>query len=144
MKIVSNIEHWSEAHHPKWLDIIRIFLGLVLVIKGILFIRDNNLMVDLLLDSSAQLRSFVLIHYIIGIQIVAGLMITFGLLTRVAALLQIPILIAALFYTDISEKFNLISSELPYLILVLMLLVFFFINGAGPISADYYLRKQSE
>jgi uncharacterized membrane protein YphA (DoxX/SURF4 family) len=144
MRIVSNIEDWADAHHPKWLDIIRIFLGLVLVAKGISFIKSNDLMIAKLLDSYAQFPSMMLIHYIIGVQIAAGVMITFGLLTRVAAFFQIPILIAALFYLDVSQEFFVVSSELSYLILILLLLVFFFIYGSGPLSVDNYIRKHSE
>ena len=123
MKLVSNIEDWADAHHPKWLDIIRILLGLVLIAKGISFIRDTDLMSALLLDSSAQLRSMAFAHYVIGVQLVAGFMLTFGLLTRVAAFFQIPILVTAVFYMDVTKEFFVISSELPYLILVLSLVV---------------------
>ena len=141
MKLVSNIEDWADVHHPKWLDIIRILLGLVLIAKGISFIRDTDLMSALLLDSSAQLRSMAFAHYVIGVQLVAGFMLTFGLLTRVAAFFQIPILVTAVFYMDVTKEFFVISSELPYLILVLSLVVFFFIYGSGPLSIDNYIRK---
>ena len=133
MKLVSNIEDWADAHHPKWLDIIRILLGLVLIAKGISFIRDTDLMSALLFESNAQLRSMAFAHYVIGVQIVAGVMFTFGLLTRVAAFFQIPILVTAIFYMDVTKEFFVISSELPYLILVLSLVVFFFIYGSGPL-----------
>ncbi|MBK6539677.1 MAG: DoxX family protein [Ignavibacteria bacterium] len=106
MKLVSNIEDWADAHHPKWLDIIRILLGLVLIAKGISFIRDTDLMSALLLDSNAQLRSMAFAHYVIGVQLVAGFMLTFGLLTRVAAFSN-PILVTAIFYMDVTKEFLL-------------------------------------
>ncbi len=144
MKLASNIEHWADEHHPKWLDLIRIILGLVLIAKGITFIRNTDVIVALLLDSSAPLRSMALAHYVIGVQVAAGLMITVGLLTRVAALFQIPILILAVFYLNVTKEFYFVSSELPYLILVLMLLIFFVIYGSGPLSVDNYIRKHAD
>lgn len=141
MKLVSNIEDWADAHHPKWLDIIRILLGLVLIAKGISFIRNTDIMSALLLESTSQLRSMAFAHYVIGVQIAAGIMFTFGLLTRVAAFFQIPILVIAILYMDVTKEFFVISSELPYLILVFSLVVFFFIYGSGPLSIDNYIRK---
>lgn len=143
MKIVSSIDAWADAHHPKWIDIIRIFLGLLLVAKGVTFIMNNDLMISKLLESTAMFPSMMLVHYIIGVQIAAGLMIAFGLLTRVAAFFEIPILVFGLFYADLSREFFVISSELPYLILVLILLMFYTIYGSGPLSVDHYLRKHS-
>ena len=35
MNFLQRIELWGDKHHPKWLDIIRIALGLFLCYKGI-------------------------------------------------------------------------------------------------------------
>ncbi|MDX5339191.1 MAG: DoxX family protein, partial [Cyclobacteriaceae bacterium] len=34
MNIITKIEHWGDTHHPKWIDILRIALGLVILYKG--------------------------------------------------------------------------------------------------------------
>ncbi len=141
MKAVSGIEHWADAHHPKWLDIIRILLGIVLIAKGITFIMDTTHISAMLVDSSGQLRSMAFVHYMIGVQLAAGLMFTFGLYTRVAALFQIPIILIALFNMDVTKEFFVVGSEFLFLVLVFALLVFFFIYGSGPISVDNYVRK---
>lgn len=144
MKTVSNIDYWAKTHHPKWLDLLRILLGLVLIAKGIAFIRQTGLLTDMLLDSSTGLRTFVFIHYLIGIHIAAGLMITFGLLTRVAVIIQIPILIGAIVHLNESKEFFVFNPEFPFLILTLTLLIFFFIYGSGPLSVDSYLKRHEE
>lgn len=144
MKVVSNIEHWADAHHPKWLDIIRILLGLVLIAKGISFVKNTDQMIGMLYGSPDEFRLIALIHYIIGVHIVVGLMITFGLLTRVAVLFQIPILIGAMIFMNVSKEFFMFSSEFLFLVLVLSLLIFFFIYGSGPISVDNYIRKHAD
>lgn len=144
MKVVSNIEHWADAHHPKWLDIIRILLGLVLIAKGISFVKNTDQMIGMLYGSPDEFRLIALIHYIIGVHIVVGLMITFGLLTRVVVLFQIPILIGAMIFMNVSKEFFMFSSEFLFLVLVLSLLIFFFIYGSGPISVDNYIRKHAD
>ena len=40
MNLVQRIEKWGDAHHPKWIDFIRITLGLVLVMKGFQYINQ--------------------------------------------------------------------------------------------------------
>ncbi len=144
MGTVSNIEHWADAHHPKWFDLIRILLGLILIAKGITFIKSTEVMSSMLVDSSGQLRSLALAHYVIGVQLAAGVMIAFGLFTRVAAFFEIPILILAMFFMNVTKEFFVISSELPYLILVLALLTFFLVYGSGPVSVDNYLRNRPD
>ncbi|MBV6479687.1 MAG: hypothetical protein HGGPFJEG_02478 [Ignavibacteria bacterium] len=144
MKTFSNIEYWAKTHHPKWIDIIRILLGLVLIAKGIAFIRQTGLLTDMLLDSTGGLRTFVFIHYLIGIHIAAGLMITVGLLTRIAVLIQIPLLIGAVIQLNVSKDFFVFNPEFPFLILTITLLIFFFIYGSGSISIDSYLKRHEE
>ncbi len=65
MKLGSNIEQWADAHHPKWLDILRVFLGLVLVAKGISFIGNTELIANMLRDSSVEFLSIAIAHYVI-------------------------------------------------------------------------------
>jgi len=33
MDLLHRIEHWGERHHPKWVDIVRISLGIFLCYK---------------------------------------------------------------------------------------------------------------
>ena len=45
MNTLQRFEHWGDTHHPKWLDIIRILLGVFLCYKGIDFLQNmGNLM----------------------------------------------------------------------------------------------------
>lgn len=141
MKVISNIESWADAHHPKWLDLIRIFLGLVLIAKGISFLGNTDLIVNMLKSSSVEFLSITIAHYVIIAHLMGGIMISIGLLTRIAVLFQIPILIGAIVFVNISGGFFAINSDLPFSVLVLTLLFFFLIYGSGPWSVDSYIEK---
>ena len=141
MKTISNIEHWADAHHPKWLDIIRMFLGLVLIGKGISFLGNTELFVQMLSNSSVEFLAISIAHYVIIAHLMGGILITIGLLTRIAVLFQLPILIGAIVFVNLSQGFFAINSDLPFSVLVLTLLVFFLIYGSGPLSVDNYIQK---
>jgi len=48
MNAVQRLEHWGDSHHPKWLDIIRIGLGIFLCFKGIQILNNMSGMIDLM------------------------------------------------------------------------------------------------
>jgi putative oxidoreductase len=141
MKLVSNIETWADAHHPKWLDIVRVFLGLVLIAKGISFLGNTELFVTMLKNSTVEFLSITIAHYVIIAHLMGGILIAIGLLTRIAVLFQIPILIGAIIFVNFSKGFFAINSDLPFSVLVLTLLIFFLIYGSGPWSVDNYIQK---
>ncbi|RLJ72146.1 hypothetical protein [Pedobacter alluvionis] len=42
MNVIRKIEHWADVHHSKWLDYLRIVLGLIIFGKGVSFISDTS------------------------------------------------------------------------------------------------------
>ena len=50
MVITRKIEHWAESHHPAWLDLLRMCLGIFLFMKGIVFISDISELERLLIN----------------------------------------------------------------------------------------------
>jgi putative oxidoreductase len=71
--------------------------------------------------------------------ILGGVLLTTGLLTRLACIIQIPVLLVAVF----SNLFNQFS-EFPLSIVVLILLIYFLIVGSGRWSLDWYVNKEDE
>jgi putative oxidoreductase len=136
MNILQRIELWGDSHHPKWLDIIRILLGIFLCYKGIYFLRNmGTLMGRMPINVEfGSLMYIVLGHFVVFAHIVGGILMTIGLFTRFACLIQIPILMAAVFLVnskgDIMEPY----SDLFLSIIVLLLLIYFLIVGNGPWS----------
>ena len=136
MNFLQRIEHWGDTHHPKWLDIIRITLGVFLCYKGIDFLQNMGALMSLMpmkVDFDS-LMFIVLGHYIVFAHIIGGILITIGLFTRFAALIQIPILLAAVIFVNTRGDMLRPYSELFLSIIVLFLLIYFLIVGNGPWS----------
>src|SRR6185437_3868811 len=123
MNVVQRVEHWGDTHHPQWLDVIRILLGAFLCYKGATFLMNMGQMLGLI-TNRMSFGSFA--------NILGGILLILGVLTRFACLIQIPILLGAVFFvnTDLYRPF----SEVLVSILVLLLLVVFLVVGNGPIQ----------
>jgi putative oxidoreductase len=142
MNVLQRIDRWGERHHPRWLDGIRVLLGVFLFYKGVVFIQNIDAL-KAVIDESPWLTvmSFWLAHYIVFAHLLGGVLIIFGLLTRVAVLAQIPILLGAIFFVHTSTGLFNVHEGTGLSILVLLLLVFFLVEGSGPISFDDYMRR---
>ena len=147
MNKLQKIEYWADHHHPKWLDIIRIILGLVLITKGIAFIFNKGEIVQMLSSSSTSMSEFVAFyggHYVIVAFIVGGLFVTIGFITRWALLFQLPAILGEIIMVDFHKNFFALNSEFHYLILIIVLMIFFILYGSGKISFDHWLLKWKE
>jgi putative oxidoreductase len=136
MTLLQRVEHWGDTHHSKWLDIVRIALGIFLCYKGIDFLNNMSGMMSLMAEN-VPFSSFMLIllgHYIVFAHIVGGFLIALGVLTRFACLIQIPILLGAIIFINSSGNMMRPYSELFISILILLILIFFLIVGNGPWS----------
>ena len=138
MNLLEKFERWGDRHHPKWLDIIRIALGLYLCYKGVDFLRNNSNLIALMKNRS-PFSEFVIIligHYVAFAHMIGGLFLTIGMFTRAACLIQIPILLGAIIFVNINATRDTFSpySELSLSIIILLLLIYFLIIGNGPLS----------
>ena len=142
MTTLQQIRHWSAAHHPRWLVIVRMGLGLFLFAKGISFISDSALLEELIYGKShlAENSAHWLPILITSANLLGGFMLMVGLWTRLVALLEMPILIGAIIDINAQRSGFAPESELALAILVLLLLIFFLIEGGGPLSLDGYFR----
>jgi len=120
-------------------DLLRIYLGFSLLIRGIFFIADSNHFIDLIgSNSSAFLRSVFLLHYVALSHLLGGFMLLFGLLSRLGALLQIPVLVGAVFVEEMSGGLTSGTQGFEIAVLTLFLLVLIFLYGSGRISLDHF------
>ena len=131
MNLVQRVEHWGDAHHPQWLDVVRIVLGAFLCYKGVDFLMNMGTMLDLITNrmSFGSFTSMLMSNYIAFAQILGGILLILGVLTRFACLIQIPILLGAIFFvnSDLYRPFSALA--LP--IIVLLLLILFLVVGNG-------------
>ena len=146
MTVIQRIEHWGDVHHAKWLDIIRIVLGILIFSKGIAIVSNTAALQDLLLQNNvfgfSGLMASVALHIVGFVHLVGGILITIGLVTRFAAVIQIPIVFCAVLFVNLSQGFSVLNSELWLSIIVLMLLILFWVVGSGPYSVDQAMKKK--
>jgi putative oxidoreductase len=146
MNIIQKVEHWGDAHQVKWLGIVRIVLGLIIFSKGIALISDTAHQQEFLIENNvfgfSGVVASLVIHIVAFAHLVGGILITIGLVTRFAVVIQIPILICAIFFVNITNGFSALNSELWLSIIVLCLLVLFWIIGSGSYSADARLKRR--
>ena len=138
MDLLHRLEFWGDRHHPKWMDIVRIALGIFLVYKGIDFLNNMSDLVTLM-SNKTSFGSFSYIlagHYTVFAHILGGILLVFGVLTRFACIIQIPVMIGAIFFVSTNGEMLRPYSELFLSILVLLLLVYFLIAGNGPLSVN--------
>ncbi|MEO6682340.1 MAG: DoxX family protein [Ginsengibacter sp.] len=128
---------------PLWFSVLRIFLGLYLLWKGIVFIRDTTLLEQLIertgvgvFSQNSSTLSFVVAY----LSLLCGLFIATGLFTKLSSVIQIPILIVAVFFVNIN-RIDTSAAELVLSIITLCLLIFFAIKGSGSLSADEFFRS---
>jgi uncharacterized membrane protein YphA (DoxX/SURF4 family) len=65
---------------------------------------------------------------------IGGILLVLGLFTRLACLIQIPVLIGAIIFVTSNHDMLRPYSELFLSILILLLLIYFLIVGNGPLS----------
>lgn len=140
--IESPVTEKTSLQQPRWLTVLRIVLGLILFWKGISFIRDTSLLEALIQETgvgifsqNASILSFVVSY----LSLLCGLFILTGLFTRTSSIVQIPILLVAVFFVNF-KHIGETNFEIFLSIIVLILLILFAIKGSGTLSADEYFR----
>jgi putative oxidoreductase len=141
MNLIQRMEHWGDTHHPKWIDVVRMCLGILLFMKAVEFMNNMDAL-SAVIGKSAFLSSLsigIMAHWVIMTQLVGGFLVAFGLLTRVACLVQIPNLVGAILFINTPSTITSPSSTWWLSLLILVLLIFFVVEGGGPWSADRLL-----
>lgn len=142
MATIVNSTTVSRNQSLLWV-ILRIVLGLILIIKGIFFIKDTTELNTMIQETgigffsqNAEILAFV----ISVISILTGTFIVIGLFTRLSSIIQIPIIIVAVFFVNI-RNIDYGVGELILSLFVLILLITFAVKGSGLISADQYFKS---
>ena len=146
MNLLHRLEHWGDSHHPKWLDIIRVALGLFLCYKGFDILQNMGALISRM-NNNVAFGSFAFVllgQYVVFVHILGGLMIATGFFTRLACLFQIPILLGAVFFINTGSDMLRPYSELFISILVLVFLIYFLIIGNGAWSVKIHNEDENK
>ena len=123
--------------------IFRVFLGLTLFIKGISFIR-NKVIIETLISKNAMLEKFTFINILIPfMHILGGFLILIGMYTRIAILIQIPIIIAAIIFL-LTSGVDFYFNEIAFAVTILIMLVIYLIFGDGFYSWKNLINKEKD
>lgn len=145
MNMLQRVEHWGDTHHPNWLSVVRILLGIFIMYVGVRFVQDRDALISMINQNPALATlSIFLGHYVVFAHTVGGLFIAMGLFTRLAALLNIPVLLGAVFFVHSPTGLFTVYPVIAISLLVLFLLIVFLIEGSGRISVDDYMRRHPE
>jgi putative oxidoreductase len=123
---------WVENNRHLFLDLIRIYLGIGLIIKGIFYVM-NPAQVAPAGSPSWLVSAAGVVPYI---HIVGGALLAIGVLTRLAAIVQMPIVFAALSFIHIPLMNQSMAAreDVEFSALVLFLLAIIAVAGPGPLS----------
>ncbi len=135
------IREWKPAFGTiRPMDLLRIYLGIALAIKGIYFILNFG-------DLEAKVGSItdgmiVVAWFVVFVHAVGGAALAMGFVTRVAAALNIVVLLGANWFLLTSQGMGSLASNdsLQFAMFVLFALVLLFWRGSGRLSMDYLLR----
>lgn len=143
---IENPGNWNEIlvktrHY--WIEFLRIVLGVLLFAKGYYFVENLSEIYGII-DANLPVSPFIAAHYVVAAHLAGGMMLIFGLLTRIAAAIQIPVLVGALVFVHAREVVLGPQESFEYALLILILLVVFFFYGGGKWSADYFIIRKKE
>lgn len=138
MKIFSNTIQWLENNNGLAYSFIRIFLGTALFIRGLIMFSNPAAIVTL----AGEDRIYWWFSYITISHIVGGLLLAIGFFTRLASLIQIPVLIGAVFLIHLKQGLLSVGQSLELSVLVLVLLLIYFAFGSGLLSLDDYRKRK--
>jgi uncharacterized membrane protein YphA (DoxX/SURF4 family) len=125
------------------LDLIRIYLGVGLMVRGALFISRPEVLLDFLKRSHSWFVPLALSQYVVAAHLCGGILLALGLGTRLAAAVQIPPLLGAVLFVHIGEGLLTAGQSLEFATLVLAMLAAFSVFGSGRLSLDSWLAKRN-
>lgn len=136
---IKRLNKWANRHTNLPLDLLRIVLGAFLFLKGVHFMGETQVLMDLIKPIRSLGGVLLAVHYVTPAHLVGGLLIIFGLLTRWAIIAQLPLIIGAVIINFVGE---MNTTDLILSLTTLILCIFFLFYGSGKHSVDYYMKMQ--
>jgi putative oxidoreductase len=128
-----------EAHRDLVLDALRVYLGTGLFFRGLVLLLTDTGLQQLAGSTSVGLSGLTV--YVITAHLVGGALLAVGLYTRLAAFVQLPILVGAVVVVHWQDGLLSANQSLEFSALVLFLLVLVCTFGSGRWSLDAKWRR---
>lgn len=125
------------------LDLIRIYLGVGLMVRGALFISQPEVLMDFLKRTNMWFIPLAVSQYVVAAHLCGGILLALGLGTRLAAAVQIPPLLGAVVFVHLGEGLLTVGQSLEFAMLVLAMLGSFAVFGSGRLSLDSWLAQRN-
>jgi len=146
MGSIERCKLWLQAHDDLFLDLVRIYIGAGLFVKSFYLLHHRDYLTQVISGSGnlwfgpATVAQYVIIAHMVG-----GALLAFGLMTRLAAFIQLPILLGAVFYVYLPHMATVEPRQsLEYSALVAFLLFWLGVFGAGRWSVDYMISRKRD
>ena len=138
------LARWTQSHHGLAYDVMRIYLGVALFVRGIIIVSNPSTVVELITSGEmGWVWPMLIAHYVALAHLGGGFFLAAGLLTRVAALVQLPVLVGALVFVHAGEGLLAPSQSFELAALVLTMLTVYAVFGAGAFSLDAYTQRKA-
>ncbi len=118
------------------LDVLRVYLGAGLFFRGLALLVTDAGLQQLAGASALRLELTGLSIYVMSAHLIGGALLTVGLFTRLAALVQLPVLVGAVTLVHWQDGLLSANQSLEFSALVLFLLVLVCLFGGGRWSLD--------
>ncbi len=139
METIKTLNKWANRHTYLPIDLFRIVVGGFLFLKGIDFMSNSAMLMELFKPMQNMAGGMIMVHYVAPAHFIGGLLIAFGLLTRWAVIGQLPILIGAILINFYGEMH---AGSLILALVTFLACTFFLFYGSGKHSLDYYFKMQ--
>jgi putative oxidoreductase len=142
MKITLEALRQKASRPSLGFDLLRIYLGVALFVRGALFVSNPDRIIGLVGSSGDWFVPLLVAHYVGIAHLGGGILLALGLATRIAALAQVPVLLGAVFLVHWGDGLLRAGQSLELAGLVLAMLVAYTVFGAGPLSLDHRARAK--
>lgn len=136
MARLTDVLHRLESNRHLVLDVVRVYLGAGLFFRGLVLLLTDTSLEQFAGEAASALTTPGVATYVMGAHLVGGALLTVGLYTRLAALVQLPILAGAVLLVHWQSGLLSTNQSFEFSALVLFLLVLVVLFGGGKWSLD--------
>ena len=143
MSQLAEIQRQLKSNQDLVLDVLRVYLGAGLFFRGLALLVTDAGLQQLTGGMAPSVTTSGIAIYVTAAHLVGGALLAVGLYTRLAALVQLPILAGAVLVVHWQDGLLSANQSLVFSALVLFLLVLVFAFGGGRWSLDAKRRAQT-